>query len=79
MTNPFDDEAGTYLVLADARGRRSLWPASIAVPGGWSPVHGPAGRAECLDHIEAHWPDAGSVTIPAPRRGESRPEGRRPR
>jgi MbtH protein len=78
MTNPFDDEGGTYLVLADARGRFSLWPASAAVPRGWSPAHGPAGRAECLDHIEAHWPD-GPVTASASRRAASGPEGRRAR
>jgi MbtH protein len=57
MTNPFDDEDGTYLVLVNDEGQHSLWPDSLPVPGGWRPVHGPAGRAACLEYVERTWTD----------------------
>jgi len=57
MTNPFDDEDGTYAVLVNARGQHSLWPALADTPAGWTPVHGPAGRAACLEYVNAHWTD----------------------
>ncbi|MET9870362.1 MbtH family protein [Streptomyces sp. NPDC006386] len=57
MGNPFDDEDGTFLVLRNDEGQYSLWPEGFARPAGWSIVHGPAGRASCLDHIERTWTD----------------------
>jgi len=54
-TNPFDAEDARYTVLSDAGGRLCLWPASVTVPSGWTPVHGPAGRGNCLDHLTQHW------------------------
>ncbi|MBW5480454.1 MbtH family protein [Streptomyces bambusae] len=51
-TNPFEDPAGSYLVLADAEGRHSLWPAHLPVPAGWSRVHGPQPRPRCLAYVE---------------------------
>jgi len=57
MTNPFDDENGTFLVLVNAEGQHSLWPVFAAVPDGWETSFGPAGRAECLANIEASWTD----------------------
>lgn len=55
--NPFDDPDGVFLVLVNAEEQRSLWPEFAPVPAGWTIEHGPAGRAECLDHIERHWTD----------------------
>jgi MbtH protein len=57
MTNPFEDEQGTYLVLVNHENQHSLWPADIDVPAGWSVTHGPDTRADCLAHIEATWTD----------------------
>ncbi|MFE1288230.1 AMP-binding protein [Streptomyces sp. NPDC058751] len=34
--DPFDDASAAFVVLADAAGHRSLWPAGAAVPRGWS-------------------------------------------
>jgi MbtH protein len=57
MENPFEDEAGQFLVLVNGEGQYSLWPAFRAVPAGWE-VTGQAGaRQACLDWIEAHWTD----------------------
>ncbi|GAB3472886.1 MbtH family protein [Nocardiopsis coralliicola] len=57
MNNPFDDADGRFLVLVNDEEQHSLWPAFAEVPGGWVVVHGPGGRQECLDHIEANWTD----------------------
>ena len=57
MTNPFEDQDAAYTVLANEEGQHSLWPAAIDVPAGWTVLHGPAGRAECVDFINANWTD----------------------
>jgi MbtH protein len=57
MANPFEGDAGDYLVLVNAEGQYSLWPAFREPPGGWTPV-GPRGaRPLCLEWIETHWTD----------------------
>lgn len=57
MSNPFDDENGTFLVLVNEENQHSLWPSFADVPEGWTLVHGPDGRTECLDYVEARWTD----------------------
>ena len=56
-TNPFDDEAGTFLVVVNDEDQHSLWPAFADVPAGWRRVFGEASRAECLAYVEEHWAD----------------------
>jgi len=57
MTNPFEDPAGTYLVLVNAENQHSLWPEFVDVPAGWTVAFGPETRQACLDHVEANWTD----------------------
>jgi len=57
MTNPFDDENGTFLVLVNEDEQYSLWPAHIDVPAGWRIVHPADSRRACLDFIDANWTD----------------------
>ncbi|MFE4360354.1 MULTISPECIES: MbtH family protein [Streptomycetaceae] len=57
MTNPFEDDDATYLVLRNAEGQYSLWPAFAEVPAGWEAVHGEADRQSCIDHVNEHWTD----------------------
>lgn len=57
MSNPFDDEDGTFLVLVNDEGQHSLWPLFSQVPAGWTEVHGPASRQECLAYVESNWTD----------------------
>jgi MbtH protein len=57
MTNPFDDENATYLVLLNQEGQYSLWPALIDVPNGWSVVHPADTRNACFDFINSNWTD----------------------
>ena len=57
MTNPFDDENGTFYVLINDEGQYCLWPTFVDVPAGWSAVQEPASRQACLDYINQTWTD----------------------
>ncbi len=57
MTNPFDDENGTFLVLVNDEGQHSLWPSFAEVPAGWNIVHQEDNRQACLDYINENWTD----------------------
>ncbi|MGW5473275.1 MbtH family protein [Streptomyces chartreusis] len=57
MTNPFDNENGTFLVLVNDEGQHSLWPVFAEIPQGWTTVFGEASRAECLEFVEQNWTD----------------------
>ena len=56
-TNPFDDDSGEFLVLANDEDQHSLWPTFSAVPAGWQVVFGPDSRVNCLGYVEQHWTD----------------------
>ena len=57
MTNPFEDENGTFCVLVNAEGQHSLWPTFVQIPIGWTIIHQTDTRATCLKFIEEHWTD----------------------
>lgn len=57
MTNPFDDEEGTFSVVVNDEGQHSLWPSFAPIPGGWSVVFGESDRKACIDYIETNWTD----------------------
>ncbi|QIQ01045.1 MbtH family protein [Streptomyces liangshanensis] len=57
MTNPFDDESERFVVLVNAEGQYSLWPARLDIPGGWRAEGPEQSRQECLDLIEGAWSD----------------------
>ncbi|MFD7760382.1 MbtH family protein [Streptomyces microflavus] len=57
MTNPFEDENGTYLVLVNHEGQHSLWPSFAEVPAGWTVAHPEDTRQACLDCVEENWTD----------------------
>ncbi|MFC9910061.1 MbtH family protein [Streptomyces sp. NPDC059862] len=57
MTNPFDNEDGTFHVLVNAERQYCLWPAFALVPPGWEVVVADSDRQTCLDHIEKNWTD----------------------
>jgi MbtH protein len=63
MTNPFDNEDGSYLVLVNSENQHSLWPEPLAVPKGWVMAYGPASRLGCLDYIEAAWTDVRPLSL----------------
>lgn len=57
MTNPFEDNDGTYVVLVNNERQHSLWPSFVEVPAGWSVSHGEDTRESCLEYIERNWTD----------------------
>ncbi|MBQ0828063.1 MbtH family protein [Streptomyces tagetis] len=73
MNNPFDDEDGSYLVLANAERQHSLWPAAIDVPAGWSTVFGADTRSACLAHVEKNWTDMRPASLAATMDGHRQP------
>lgn len=64
-TNPFEDDTAVYLVLVNAENQHSLWPASIAVPDGWTIAHPADTRQACLDYVEANWTDLRPASLVA--------------
>jgi uncharacterized protein YbdZ (MbtH family) len=65
MTNPFEDENGTFLVLVNAENQHSLWPSTVDVPAGWRTVHGEDTRAACLEYVETYWTDLRPASLVA--------------
>ncbi|MGW1294063.1 MbtH family protein [Streptomyces sp. NPDC002533] len=57
MSNPFEDEDGTYLVLVNVEGQHSLWPAFAEVPAGWTVAHPEDTRQASLEYVEQNWTD----------------------
>jgi MbtH protein len=57
MTNPFDDEGASFVVLVNDERQHSLWPVFADVPAGWSITFGESDRQSCLDYIEESWVD----------------------
>jgi MbtH protein len=57
MTNPFEDNDRSYVVLINDEGQHSLWPSSIDVPTGWEVIRLPDSREVCLDYINENWKD----------------------
>jgi MbtH protein len=57
VTNPFDDEEGTFHVLINGEGQHSLWPTFVEVPQGWTVVLDSKTRAECLEFVNQNWTD----------------------
>jgi MbtH protein len=57
MTNPFEDDAATYLVLVNDEAQYSLWPSFIDVPRGWRVAQPATSRQASLEYVERHWTD----------------------
>lgn len=73
MTNPFEDDDATYVVLTNDEGQHSLWPSYIDVPSGWKVVHQPGSRQDCLDYIGENWTDMRPKSLVATMNRERRP------
>jgi uncharacterized protein YbdZ (MbtH family) len=56
-TNPFDDETGTFLVLANDEDQHGRWPTFAETPAASRQVYGEGSHPECLAYIEERWSD----------------------
>lgn len=65
MQNPFDEESASFVVLVNAEGQYSLWPARSPVPGGWDVAREADSRQNCLDFINASWTDMRPASLAA--------------
>ena len=57
MANPFEEPDANYTVLRNDEDQHSLWPAFAPTPDGWTVVHGPGRREECLGYVGENWVD----------------------
>jgi len=57
MTNPFEDDNRSYVVLVNDEGQHSLWPADLSVPDGWAEARPAGSRDACLTYVEENWTD----------------------
>ncbi|MET7802741.1 MbtH family protein [Streptomyces decoyicus] len=64
MTNPFENDAVSYLVLVNDENQHSLWPTSADVPNGWTVRH-EGSRQSCLDYVEERWTDLRPASLAA--------------
>jgi MbtH protein len=78
MTNPFEDENGTYIVLINDEGQYSLWPSFIEIPTGWTTVHEPDTRQACLDYISQNWTDMRPISLIRSMEGSSNSDCKTP-
>ncbi|MEV4561990.1 MbtH family protein [Kitasatospora sp. NPDC049285] len=65
MTNPFEDNDGSFLVLVNDELQHSLWPEFAAVPAGWRAVFGPESRENALAYVEREWTDLRPASLVA--------------
>lgn len=57
MTNPFDDQDGTFVVLVNDETQYSIWPAFAQTPPGWTVALEESTRETALHYVEQHWTD----------------------
>jgi MbtH protein len=63
MTNPFDDQEGTFLVLVNGEEQHCLWPAFAEVPAGWTVTLDESPRESALAHVEDNWTDLRPLSL----------------
>lgn len=55
--NDLTIDGDIFMVLVNAEGQHSLWPARKEIPEGWSCIGSPAPKADCLIFVEGNWTD----------------------
>jgi len=75
MTNPFENDDTTFVVLVNAEGQYCLWPESRSVPAGWQPVEQRGSRQECLRWVDEHWVDMRPLSLIRYMEGKERATG----
>ncbi|GIM97038.1 MbtH family protein [Paractinoplanes toevensis] len=63
MSGPEDEDAREYVVVVNQQEQYSIWPAELAVPGGWRPDGTRGTKAECLAHVDEVWTDMRPLSL----------------
>ncbi|MBJ7308875.1 MbtH family protein [Rugamonas sp. CCM 8940] len=58
-----DNEQQEYQVLVNHEEQYSLWPATLAIPAGWSGGHCTGSKEQCLAHIDEVWTDMRPLSL----------------
>ena len=64
MSN-IDLDDPVYLVVANAEGQYSIWPAFKPLPAGWQATGFQGLKKDCLDHIAKVWTDTRPLSLQA--------------
>jgi MbtH protein len=62
MSSLLDEPDIDFVVVVNDEQQHSLWPASLAVPAGWTVTHGPTVKPDCLDYVRSSWTDMRPVS-----------------
>ncbi|MEU2541360.1 MbtH family protein [Streptomyces iakyrus] len=57
VTFDFENDEARFKVLINDEEQYSIWPADLAVPGGWTETGVNASKAECDAYLEENWTD----------------------
>lgn len=57
MTSILDSDISLFLVIENDEKQQSLWPSTLLVPKGWTTIHGPTNRENCLTYVNEAWTD----------------------
>jgi len=65
VSNPFDDNDGTFLALVNEEGQYSLWPEFAEVSAGWRIAYSGGRKQDALAYIEENWTDMRPMSLAA--------------
>jgi uncharacterized protein YbdZ (MbtH family) len=75
MLSLLDDTNISFVVIVNDEEQHSLWPASVAVPDGWTVSYGPAASDDCLCYARVSWTDMRPLSVRTARH-DDRDQGR---
>jgi MbtH protein len=58
-----EGEERRYVVLVNHEEQYSLWPATKAVPAGWSPAGKEGSEQECMTFVDQVWTDMRPLSL----------------
>jgi MbtH protein len=57
------ESEGRYIVVVNQEEQYSIWPETMAVPGGWRACGQSGTQTECLRFIESTWKDLRPLSL----------------
>ena len=58
-----DEDSREYLVVVNEQEQYSIWPADLAVPGGWRDGGARGTKQDCLAHVDQVWTDMRPLSL----------------